>query len=186
MMKRIELSRREFHRLTVAAFGGVVAGAAIGCGDNGDDAGSGGGRDDETTTGDATQTDATISADNSQGNGEQELVGGERPELNACLGLNQCKQYGKNPGEHDCAGYGACATAKSHDCATKNECKYLGGCAGKSGTNECRGQGGCQMPLVPFGDESWQQARTAFEKRMKEAGVKVGAAPLPEETDSGS
>lgn len=183
-MKRIELSRREFHRLTVAAFGGVVAGTAIGCGNNGNDAGSG--RDEGTTAGDATTADLDTAADDSPRDGEQEPVGGERPEFNACLGLNQCKQSGKNAGEHDCAGQGACATAKSHDCATKNECKYLGGCDGKPAANDCRGQGGCQMPLEPFGDEPWQQARTAFEKRMKEAGVTVGAAPLPEAADGDS
>lgn len=184
-MKRIELSRRDFHRLTVAAFSGVAAGTAIGCGNNADNAGNGGGRDDATTTGDATQTDEAISADDSLGNSEQELVGGERPELNACLGLNQCQQYGKNPGQHDCAGQGACATAKSHDCKTKNECKYLGGCDGKPAANDCREQGGCQVPLEPIGDEVWQQARTTFEKRMKEKSVPVGTAPLPEDTDGG-
>lgn len=169
-MKRTDLTRRDFHRLTAAAFTGVLAGATVGC-NNGDDGGDATGQ-----AGDAATDDPTADGD-STGNGQQELVGGELPEYNACLGLNQCKEYGKNPGEHECAGQGACATV-AHECAQKNTCKYLGGCDGKPAANECKNMGGCQVPLEPIGDEVWQQARAAFERRMKAKGVTVGEAPL--------
>ena len=104
-------------------------------------------------------------------------MGGELPEHNACLGLNQCKEFGKNGGEHECAGQGTCATVE-HECKGMNSCKYLGACDGKVGANECKEQGTCQIPLEP-GDELWKQARAAFEKRMKAKKKEVGAAPLP-------
>ena len=169
----MELTRRDFNKLTATAFGGVLAGTLIGCGGNDDDAGGGG-----DGGGDASTTDTTTTGDNSPANGEQKLVGGELPEHNACLGLNQCQEYGKNPGEHECAGQGACATASSEG-PGKNQCKFLGACLGKAGANDCIGQGECTVPLEPFGDEIWQQARAAFEKRMKAKGTEIGAAPLP-------
>lgn len=181
----MDLTRRDFNRLTTAAFGGIVTGTIIGCGsseepDNGtgDSVASG----DNATT-DNAATDSTPAGDSppatdKTGGDEIKLVGGELPEKNACLGLNQCKEYGKNGGEHECAGQSTCATV-SHECRTMNECKYLGACDGKVAANECKGQGGCQVPMTP-GEELWKQARAAFEKRMKAKGTAVGMAPLPD------
>lgn len=169
----MELTRRDFNRLTATAFGGVLAGTLIGCGGNDDDDGS---ADAATSTTDNSTTDTTTTDDNSPANGEQKLVGGELPEHNACLGLNQCKEHGKNPGEHECAGEGSCATV-THACRKKNSCKYLGACDLKVGANQCQGQGGCEVPFIA-GEDLWKQARAAFEKRMKAKGTEVGMAPL--------
>jgi hypothetical protein len=175
----MRLTRRDFNKLTATAFGGVLAGTVIGCGGNDDDTGS----SDTVSDGDLVvasddaASDTTTTDDGSPANGEQKLVGGELPEHNACLGLNQCKGSGKNAGEHDCAGQGSCATV-SHGCKTQNDCRYLGACDGKVGANACKGQGGCEVPLTA-GDELWLQARAAFEKRMEAKGTEVGKAPLP-------
>jgi hypothetical protein len=176
-LTRLKLTRRDFSKLTATAFGGVLAGTVIGCGGNDDDANS----SDTVSDGDVVLSadDATTpTGDGSPANGEQELVGGELPEHNACLGLNQCKASGKNPGEHDCAGQSACATTSS-ETQGKNQCKFLGACDGKVGANACKGQGGCQVPIEPFGEGLWLQARAAFEKRMEAKGTEVGMAPLP-------
>ena len=175
----MKLTRRDFNRLTATAFGGVLAGTVIGCGGDDDASSSDTVSDGDVTvaTDDAT-SDATPTSDDSPANGEQTPVGGELPEHNACLGLNQCKEYGKNAGEHDCAGQGSCATMASAG-PEKNQCKFLGACNGEVGANACKGQGGCQVPIEPFGDELWLQARAAFEKRMKTKRTEVGTAPLP-------
>lgn len=148
-MKRNELNRRDFNRLTMAALGGVVAGTAIGCG---------GGDDDKTTS----ETPGP--------------AGGEPKEVvdNACRGLNACSDKGK--GDHDCAGMGECASVAAHDCATKNSCKNLGGCGETAGSNDCTGKGECAIPMV---GDTWKQAREAFEARMKESEQKFGDAPPP-------
>ncbi|MBT4866654.1 MAG: hypothetical protein HON53_16245 [Planctomycetaceae bacterium] len=173
----MNLTRRDFSKLTATAFGGVLAGSVIGCGGDDDASSSDTVSDgDVTVASDDATADATPAGDGSPTNGEQELAGAELPEHNACLGLNQCKEFGKNAGEHDCAGQGSCATV-THDCAEQNSCKYLGACDGKVGANQCKQQGGCQVPMTA-GDELWLQARAAFEKRMKAKGTEVGAAPL--------
>lgn len=181
----MDLTRRDFNRLTTAAFGGIVTGTIIGCGDSDEGDGTAA---DSVTSGDRSATDTTASdsapagdsppATDQAGGDETKLVGGELPEKNACLGLNQCKEYGKNGGEHECAGQGLCATV-SHECRGMNDCKYLGACDGKVAANECAGMGGCQVPMTP-GEELWKQARAAFEKRMKAKGTEVGKAPLPD------
>lgn len=159
-MKRLNLSRREFHRLTMAAFGGMVAGSTIGCG--GDEAGDGGEAGGEPAGGEPETAEATPASSE----GTEEVV------LNACRGLNVCKGHGK--GEHDCAGQGSCATAEPHDCSGLNNCKNQGGCGANPGANACKGQGGCAVPMK---GEMWEKARAAFEERMKEAGKEFGEPP---------
>ena len=171
----MKLTRRDFNRLTATAFGGVLAGTSIGCGGDDDASSSDTVSDGDVTDPGDTATDAAAAGDGSPANGEQKLAGGELPEQNACLGLNQCKEFGKNAGEHDCAGQGSCATVM-HGCRKKNSCKYLGACDGKVGSNSCKGQGGCQVPMTP-GEDLWKEARAAFEKRMKTKGTEVGMAP---------
>ena len=107
-------SRRDFGKLSAAAFGGLVAGAALqGCG-----------KKEPAPTGDG----------------------------------------GKN-------------VTANHDCGGKNDCKNLGGCGENPGSNECKGHGGCHIPMKSDHGDAWKNARAAFEARMKEKGVTVGAAP---------
>lgn len=91
---------------------------------------------------------------------------------NVCRGLNTCK--GKGKGEHECAGQGSCATAEAHGCKGENACKGQGGCGSTAGQNACKGQGNCAVPLK---DKAWKNARAAFEKAAKEAGMAIGDAP---------
>jgi hypothetical protein len=41
--------------------------------------------------------------------------------------------------------------------------------------NECKGHGGCAVPLK---SDAWKGARTAFEAAMKANGKQVGPAPM--------
>lgn len=156
-MKRCDLTRREFNRLTAAAFGGVVAGSLAGC-TGGDDTPP---SDNVTPSSDAGTTEPEESSS---------LLMGEK---HVCRGLNMCKGKGAGGG-NDCAGMGACATIAAHECATHNECKGQGGCGEKPGENACKGKGSCGVPLM---DHAWGKARANFEAVMKEEGKEVGAAP---------
>ncbi len=90
-----------------------------------------------------------------------------------CKGLNTCKGKGKGE-KNDCAGMGACATAKAHTCGGDNECRGQGGCGDKPGENECKGMGKCHVPLEA---KTWPKARKRFEELMTKDGKKFGAAP---------
>lgn len=113
------LKRRDFHRLTAAAIGGILAGAS------------------GTSVASAQDKDAPkVSVDPAL------LLRGDP---NVCRGLNACQ--GKGKGTHACAGQSVCATAKAHACNGENDCKGLGGCGGYPGQNTCKGKGHCAIPL---------------------------------------
>jgi hypothetical protein len=144
------LTRRDLHRLGLAALGGLLAGAVAGCGP-GKDKGS---PDKEK------ETDPSL------------------PRLlqdpHVCRGINTCKNKGKKGTTNDCAGQAHCATARFHDCQGQNSCKGEGGCGDNPGENECKGKGGCEIPLS---DKTWPKARKRFEELMTKAGKKFGDAP---------
>lgn len=146
------LTRRDFGKLSVAALGGVMAGATLtGCGGDGKD-------------GTTPKTDAK----------DKKGASGPTGEKHACRGLNACKGQGAG-GDNACAGQGACATAEKHGCHGKNACKGQGGCGANAAVNECKGKGGCAVPMTD--KAMWEKARANFEAKMKEAGKEVGAAP---------
>ena len=154
-----DLNRRDFHRLAVAAFGGIVAGAAVGSGASAPPNGT-------------AEKKADPAAKPPEGETKVATA-----EPHACRGLNTCKTD-----KNECAGLSTCATVE-HACAEQNDCKYLGGCGRNPGANECKGKGGCQVPMV-HGD-AWDRARKAFEERMKMADKKFGdAPPAPEKKES--
>lgn len=175
-MKRPELSRRDFNRLAVTAFGGVVAGTVVGC--------SGGDKKASKPAGQKPARTSTMgmSMEEKTGKPKDDAPKGDAPEDgeavakadNACAGLNACKGQGKG-GESACAGQSACATVE-HTCAEENTCKNLGGCGASAGNNECKGKGGCKVPMERDSG-AWKAARKAFEERMKAADTKFGAAP---------
>lgn len=167
-MKNSTLDRRDFNRLTSAAFGGMVAGSVLGCDQqqaSRETADAGGDADVVAEEGSGTQEETT-----EEGAAAQSLLIDGK---NVCRGLNhQCG--GHKGGDNSCAGKGSCATAAAHDCHASNECKGEGGCGSKVGQNSCKGKGECAVPL---GDKAWKTAREAFEKAMTEAGKKFGDAP---------
>ena len=113
------VKRRDFHKLTMAAFGGLVAGTAV-----------------STVQAQKKDEKPKLSVD----------PGLLLEEPHTCKGLNTCK--GKGAGkENACAGQGACASAKAHDCKGKNDCKGQGGCGGYPGQNTCKSKGHCATPL---------------------------------------
>ena len=161
-----KLTRREFHRLTAAAVGGLM----LGCGQGGqadgdaDKAPAGG---DAATT--ASQAPQTAPAQTAPAAGDT----AQTAEKHVCCGLNSCKGAGKDGG-NACAGQGTCATANKHGCHALNECKGQGGCGDHPGSNECKGQGECGVPLSA---KAWKKARADFEAKMAAAGTAPGAAP---------
>ena len=149
-MNTQDMNRRDFTRLTAAAFGGVVAGTMAGCSRSADETASGSGE-----TGGGTQSVSLLM---------------EEPHV--CRGLNTCEGKGAG-GENACAGQGACATAEAHSCSGQNECKGQGGCGEAMGTNSCKGEGGCGVPL----QHGWEGVRAKFEAEMQAAGKPFGDAP---------
>src|SRR5262245_2492631 len=93
-----ELSRRDFNRLTVAALGGVVAGASA-----------------------LARADDEPKDEKEEKEGEKK-EGEEEKEIHVCRGLNTCNNKGAS-GENDCAGQGTCSTAVEHTCGGQNDCK---------------------------------------------------------------
>src|SRR5687767_6776842 len=138
------LDRRDFHKLTTAALGGLAAGAVLGCNKPGGD-----------LTGKPAPGGETVVA---------------KAEVHLCRGLNDCKGQGKGGG-NACRGQGACATAKEHTCGGQNECKGLGGCGEKVGANDCKEMGGCQVPLM---EDAWKTLRTRKEAEWTEKKLESG------------
>ncbi len=160
------LSRRDFHRLATAAFGGILTGSLVGCGD--------GDRTAPPVSGTpAPKTGTAPAPTTSPAAPGATPVATTAVALHACRGLNECKGLGKNH-KNACAGQGNCFTV-THDCAEKNDCKYQGGCGGTNGFNDCKGKGGCGH--FPINETIWKKAREKFESRMKVAGKKIGQAP---------
>lgn len=170
-MKRDEINRRDFHKLTSAALGGLVAGSMIGCG--GGEAPKAGGANKDDSKKDGEAKDGGEKTDGGEPKDVAEGAALLMVEPHVCRGLNTCKEKGKG-GKNACAGQGACATAKEHSCHFANECKGQGGCQGTAGTNACAKMGNCAVPLQA---ETWKAVRAKFESQMKEKGKEVGAAP---------
>ena len=158
------LNRRDFHRLTMAAFGGVVAGTVGGCGEE---------KPAPAVKPTASSTPNSPTPD-SKTKPAEVAAADVTGEPHACRGLNACKNQGSS-GKNDCAGQGECATKSwEHSCGGENACKGQGGCGNDATQNECKGKGGCHVPLM---DSVWDKARKHFEDKMKETGKEVGAAP---------
>lgn len=164
-MKPEGLDRREFHQLTIAALGGIIAGTTAGC-DGAKQAG--------TTSSDGKHSPDTPPSPKS---GELVLTAAAEAlildEPHTCRGLNTCKGEGRSK-ENTCAGQGTCASIADSDCGGSNDCKGQGGCGENPGMNDCKGQGGCHIPLMAG---AWDTARAAFEAAMKKNGRTFGDAP---------
>ncbi len=152
------LDRRDFHKLTVAALGGIIAGTTIGCG--------GATPAPAAKTAPAASTEMAVAA---LSDAEKLII----DDPHTCRGLNSCKNNGRSK-ENACAGQGTCASIADASCSGNNECKGQGGCGETPGMNACKGKGGCHVPLM---EGAWTKARTAFEGAMKKTGKNVGAAP---------
>lgn len=133
------MNRRDFNRALLAATGGIIAAATVGCGD----------KKDETPSPATTQasTDGMAKAAHEMGL-EKHICKAK----NSCKGNGGCKSGdGSCAGKNTCKGKGGCATVKAHSCGGKNSCKGLGGCKssdnGCKGKNSCDGKGGCAVPL---------------------------------------
>jgi hypothetical protein len=189
-MERKDLSRRDFTRLTAAAFGGIIAGTSVGCGEAKKEEAAKktapapqpeappsqpytsprGGKKNPKRNGDDEHARDEIKKKIEEGVGEFVMLSGK----NVCRGLNVGKNH--KGGKNECAGRGDCALAKEHGCHGENECKGQGGCGEKPGLNECKGKGECAVPLM---DGAWTKARASFEKAMAAASRPIGPAPEP-------
>ena len=166
-MKKTDISRRDFHRLTTAALGGAVAGALLGC-----ESQQRGGPRVAATDGDNHDEEGHDDHEHEEGHEDH-----DHPPIledkHTCRGLNTCKGKGADE-KNACAGQGACAVAQAHTCHAANDCKGQGGCGSTAGQNECKGKGECAVPLS---DTAWKKARAAFETAMNEDKWKFGEAP---------
>ena len=171
-MKKTDLNRRDFNRLSMAAFGGVVAGTFAGCANEGGDAIDPAAEPpvDDPTTMDPIEGDtSTADGEGGEAGAGEETASLLMGEKHVCRGLNTCKSD-----DNACAGQGTCATFAAHECGTHNECKGQGGCGDKPGENACKGMGKCAVPLK---EHAWGKARANFEAAMTAAGKEVGPAP---------
>src|SRR5271168_5091949 len=153
------LNRRQLHRMTIAAIGGIVTGSLAGC--------SGGG------TPSSPQEEPAAEKGEKQ-SGTDSAAPRLLQDPHVCRGINTCKNKGKKGTTNECAGQAHCATVAAHDCNGMNDCKGQGGCGENPGQNECKGKGGCEVPLS---DKTWPKARKRFEELMAKAGKKFGDAP---------
>lgn len=151
------LDRREFHKLTAAALGGMIAGTTLGCSEK------------ASVPQQAPGSSSTTAASATLSDAEKLII----DEPHTCRGLNSCKNLGRSK-ENACAGQGTCASIADATCGGNNQCKGQGGCGEVPGMNSCKGEGGCHIPLM---DSAWTKARTAFEGVMKKSGKTFGAAP---------
>jgi hypothetical protein len=147
------MNRRDFHKLAAAALGGVTAGANL------------------LHAEDKDKNEKDKDKDKPKPKDPKKPLFLQEPHI--CRGLNTCKNKGKG-GKNECAGRGACATAKAHTCGGDNECRGLGGCGKKPGENDCKEKGDCHVPLQ---DSAWKIARKRFEEEMTKAKKKFGDAP---------
>ena len=160
-MSSSRMDRREFHELTMAALGGLVAGTTIGCNNGG---------------GTPAASKAAPAAGAGSGGSVKLTAAAETlimDEPHTCRGLNSCKGNGRDK-ENACAGQGTCASVADSMCGGHNDCKGQGGCGANPGMNDCKGQGGCHIPLM---DDAWQTARAAFEAAMTKNSKPFGNAP---------
>ena len=148
-MEEHDVNRRQFNKLTMAAFGGLMAGTLTGCPKPEEGGGEDAGDED----------------------GGDEAAAAEKKHV--CRGLNACDGKGAG-GDNSCAGKGNCASAEPHTCKGENKCSGQGGCGENPGANTCSGKGACAVPLK---EEAWKKARAAFEEKMKADGKTVGEAP---------
>lgn len=121
----VNIQRRDFNKMLLAAVGGIVTGATVGCG-------------------------SSEKKETSNSGGDAHVCKGK----NACKGKGGCGVEGKHDcaGKNSCKGTGGCASkAARHECKGKNACKSMGGCksgdGGCAGKNSCKGNGGCKVPL---------------------------------------
>lgn len=156
-MRDKTMKRRDFQKLTMAAFGGMLAGT--GCTQTVDE--GGGETGGQSANGNQEGTEVVVDA---------ALL---LQEPHVCRGLNTCEGKG-NGKENACAGQGTCAAVAEHACDGQNACKGQGGCGGYPGQNTCEGKGHCAVPLS---EETWAIARKQLEHLMKDAGKEIGQAP---------
>lgn len=169
-MENPELNRRDFHRLTMAAFGGALAGSVVGCGETAPP------KPVDSSKTDTSKPETPTAATPSDSPADDALaasVAAVAIEKHVCRGLNDCKNHG-HKGENECAGQGDCATVEHHTCGGDNACKGQGGCGEKAVENDCKGKGGCHVPLM---NDAWAKARKIFEAKMKKDGKPFKAAP---------
>jgi hypothetical protein len=104
------LDRRDFHKLTAAALGGLAAGATLGCGNR---------------NAPAPPALTPVKADVHLCRGLNECKGQGKGGDNACRGQGACATAKEHAcgGQNECKGLGGCGAS-----AGENDCKGKGGC----------------------------------------------------------
>ena len=108
-MKEIDLNRRDFHKLTFAAFGGVLAGSLLG--------GSPLRAEDKPAAAKETHLCCGLNTCKGQGKAANDCAGMgscATAEAHSCSGENACAGQGAE-GTNSCKGKGSCAVPLSGD-----------------------------------------------------------------------
>ena len=127
----MDIQRRDFNKMILAAAGGILSGATIGCSSS---------EKKQPASGGSKDAKATEAKHICKGQNTCKGKGGCQTAENSCAGKNACK------------GKGGCASQSyQHGCKGKNACKGQGGCkagdGGCAGKNTCKGNGGCKVPV---------------------------------------
>ena len=116
-----QCNRRDFHKLSMAAFGGLLAGAAAGCGDSEEDAAA-----DVNHMLEEPHVCRGLNACEGKGEGKDNACAGQGTCATAakheCKGTNECKGQGgcsETSGRNSCKGKGECAVPLSDEKWTK-------------------------------------------------------------------
>jgi hypothetical protein len=119
MMKKNDVSRRDFGKLAVAAFGGVVAGSVLG--------GSLLSAEEKAAAAKDAHSCCGLNACKGQGaDGKNECAGQgncSTTEAHGCQGSNACKNQG-GEGVNDCKGQGSCTVPIKGDAWKKARSNY--------------------------------------------------------------
>ena len=117
-MKKNDVSRRDFGKLAVAAFGGVLAGSVLG--------GSLLSADEKAMAKDAHACCGLNTCKGLGAGGENECAGQGKcstTEAHGCAGSNACKNQG-GTGDNECKGHGSCSVPIKGDAWKKARANF--------------------------------------------------------------
>ena len=150
-MTKRAIDRRDFHKLTTAALGGIAAGAVLGCGGG------------QPAAGPPAGTAAAAELHLCRGLNDCKGLGKSKD--NACRGQGTCA----TAKEHSCGGLNECKELGGcGETVGANDCKTKGGCH-------------VPLMTEPPGESAWDKLRKKKEAEWTEKKLESGPAPAKAE-----
>src|SRR5262245_38022285 len=142
------IDRRDFHKLTTAALGGLAAGAMLGC-------------SSEPAAGPGPDVTPVRGGDKHLCRGLNECKGQGKGGENTCRGQGACATVADSAcgGQNECKGLGGCG-----ENVGANECKGQGGCH-------------IPLMTEPAGESAWDKLRKKKEAEWGAKKLEFSAAP---------